>query len=263
MTRILVKKFCEKKNMHRIILITFPKAGTYLTKSVLEFLGLEFTGLHLQTSHFTNYAGASYLVARYHPELLKKNVPLWKSLKRIKDNQFAVGHIAFSTRNRLTLATTPKILQVREVRSCLVSYFAFLRETGRQKSAAKEWFHIEDLQNSFAEFLVDQGRARIQMYAALARWKTEAQIPTVRFEWLKEGDYTSLARTFNKARLLKREVVEPAVAQAVESAFAAQTVTKSESNRTSMFGEVWTETAEEFFIDNGGVSVNLQLGYTG
>lgn len=245
----------------KVILVSMPKAGTYLATGVLQKLGWNFSGYHLQTTHYTDYTEGETEVARFEPEKLKVEMPLEESLRLIGRKQFAVGHLPMNPAVTRLLRGFEIIFLQREVRSAICSYFRFLRETGRQNSREKDWFSEPDLKLAFHSFLEDQGARRIEMYAAFHRWRGLKQVRLLCFEWFKQGEYEKISSAlrglvgFGGRRKIERAVLETSAAASLTRSKKAETGPK--------FGvdSFWSEHAEDFFIRHGGLEANRLLGY--
>ena len=245
----------------KLIVISLPRGGTYLTSALLTNLGVEPSKLHLQVDSYTDYRDADAHTARFHPEKLRVHEPIEKSLELIGENEFAVGHIQCNTSNRQRLAGWAKLLLVREVRSALVSYFTFLRETARQNAKAHDWFHESDPQQAFVMYLQQQGRRRVKMYEGIGRWFRVTDTPVVRFKWLRQGNAAAVAAALNEVDPFFADVDEPSVADALTQARGTKTITKADNVKRDSMSEVWSDDAEALFAQYGGPRVNVMLDY--
>jgi hypothetical protein len=84
----------------RVLVISMPKAGTYLLAAYLKKLGLVDTGIHINDDGFSDYRGKtiSEVVSRY------REFRTFCSLSTVTDlmheGQFAVGHISCNSTTR-------------------------------------------------------------------------------------------------------------------------------------------------------------------
>ena len=244
----------------KLFVTSMPKSGTYLAVEFFRVLGFHYTGLHLAQKTYIDYSKADLHSSTYHPETLRVNVPLWKSLRLINENAFACGHIGPKKINRLLLRRFNVVFLQREVRSALVSYFKFFKETGRQNAKNKKWYHIDSPVQSFSGFLEEQGDYRIRMYRNLANWVNISSVNILRFEWLISKDATNIL-SFLKRTIHDIDISTHYIEYLLDSVHTKKTITKSSNSSGLNFNNCWSEDAEYFFQQHGGPNINSLLGY--
>lgn len=117
------------------IIISQPKAGTYLCANLLQEFGLTFTGMHVRGNNYTQLDLDDLTYSRHHLKSLKKHVPLEDSLNLISDNQFAVSHLECFNREQTALVSFKKILLLRDYESAKKSWNTWSRITGKSKDS--------------------------------------------------------------------------------------------------------------------------------
>ena len=91
----------------KYMVISQPKAGTYLCANLLETLGLKFSGVHIDPGMYRIFYNNNPL------DYDKHDVGLDRALSVVPEGQFGVGHIPCTEENKLFLQDTKKILITR------------------------------------------------------------------------------------------------------------------------------------------------------
>jgi hypothetical protein len=112
----------------RTMIISQPKAGTYLCANLLKEFGLTQLPMHLSEWRYEIYQ-ENKLYRRIQK-------PFLETIKRVKDNQFAVTHISATTEFYEGLRDFKKIIVLRPLEERLESWHRF---TG--VAPAKLWSH--------------------------------------------------------------------------------------------------------------------------
>ena len=125
-------------NELRCIIISQPKAGTYLCANLLQELGLGFEGFHLNENKSHKYKvhelnSLTSLQITKQAKIIKK--PLKETLKLIKNNHIAVSHLAYKKETEKILANFKKILLVRDYESSVESWDRWRIATNRKKDS--------------------------------------------------------------------------------------------------------------------------------
>lgn len=135
----------------RVLIISQPKAGTYLCGSFLKSLGLHHTYIHLAEDNYTHYDPANLEQGRQSPHEYKKNKPLNLSLKMIKNNSFAMCHINCTYQNINLTQDFKRIILTRDYQDANKSWKRWVTESGRpgrgeldrkKHAAILEWLKI-------------------------------------------------------------------------------------------------------------------------
>lgn len=113
----------------KVIIISQPKAGTYLTANLLQEFGLTFSGYHVSESCYQKYDLNNLTDSVKNPYKYTIDSELSKSLELIVDNEFAVSHLGYNTENKKKLKNYKKIVVSRNYSDTLESWerFAELR----------------------------------------------------------------------------------------------------------------------------------------
>lgn len=112
----------------KAVIISQPKAGTYLAANLLEFLGMSFSHIHIDPGMYRIFKNND----------LKKferfGGDVSKAVSNLQDNQFAVGHIPFVKQNQESLSNFKKILVVRNQKEILDSAQRYKKEKNQDVS---------------------------------------------------------------------------------------------------------------------------------
>ncbi|HRR55417.1 MAG TPA: hypothetical protein P5568_02700 [Acidobacteriota bacterium] len=238
----------------RVLVISMPKAGTYLLAAYLKKLGLVDTGIHINDDGFSDYRGKtiSEVVSRY------REFRTFCSLSTVTDlmheGQFAVGHISCNSTTLGEVAGTRIIFSKRELRSALISQMRWLARPGRGEDWT--WKGIKDPKFRLLEFLYCCGSQLISWYESISPWSFQPGVLTISFECIVGADPETVQRLAMQAgadmppqravRLLRDVLEKP---------------TKTWSGRISKLAEYWSREAEELFQRLGGAKLNQRLGY--
>ena len=83
----------------RVMIISQPKAGTYLCANILKELGLKFAGFHIGEPKYDRYPELNhprYKEVLKNPKLAETKCPMEESVKLVRDGHFGVGHFLYN-----------------------------------------------------------------------------------------------------------------------------------------------------------------------
>ena len=128
---------CATKSVmsKKVIVISQPKAGTYLCANVLQELGLRFDGYHLGEKKYEKYPPPSaphYQAAIRDPKTVETRQRLHRSVKLIEPGAFAVSHLLYTIENELLLADYHKICVTRPETEIIDSLKRWEQFSGRK-----------------------------------------------------------------------------------------------------------------------------------
>ena len=109
----------------KVIIISQPKAGTYLAANLLQELGLTFSGYHISESYYQKYDLNNLTDSVKHPHRYKILSELSNSLESIADNEFSVSHLEHKQENKEILYNYKKIIVSRNYSNALESWKRF------------------------------------------------------------------------------------------------------------------------------------------
>jgi len=232
----------------RVVIITQPKSGTYLTSEIVRRLGFHQTYMHLRADSFDAYDGERLEEGRRAAKReFEVKCPIEESVKIVRSGQFAAGHLACDERTVTAFAPFRIVHLRRELRASLVSCFKFCVETGRHRVA-------EGGRADLAEWMRTWGRHVVQEAAGTAGWMGRPGVLSLRFEDLR-------ARPGEAVNMIARHLGVDGVDGEALYAEACATRTLTRSGSKVSFDEVWTDEVEAAFRELGGDSVNRKLGY--
>jgi len=82
----------------RILVVSIPKAGTYLMSQTLTELGYSPTHMHIGENAYSQYDPQRLQEGRDHPSRFRIKADWQKALNNIDRHHFAVSHLAFDNR---------------------------------------------------------------------------------------------------------------------------------------------------------------------
>ena len=243
----------------RVLVCSFPKAGTYFLAEILTARGFRSTHFHISKREYSDYGSGSREAHRRHPEQFRVEKDLAESLALIRPGEFGVGHLPCDEEVLRAAGDFRVVFLYRDLRDCVISYMRFLAETGRDNSAAMEW-----IQETGPARLI----AFLKLYSwffevagAMLGWLTNPQAVSVSYEALAgdSGRDEQLASVMRICQHVGRRTDGEGAARIVEAALNKETLTWS-GGRTRR-SEFWSPQAEEIFVARGGAAVNQALGY--
>jgi hypothetical protein len=250
---------CAKK----VIVLSSPKAGTYLMGGILENLGLTDLEIHLGTSVLTDYRYKSNREKIETAWRLERPIPLDVSASLILPGQFAVGHIPFEPWTYDLLRGFVRILGIRELRSSLVSWVRFeyrrLKADPERNPGNRSWVSEDWGTPIMRAFLAAEGAWFLDIVRSVYGWFKEPNTLVFRFEELL-GDFGVDAQQRIVARIctalgLNVEMGYPALMKTLGSE------TQTFSGQRSNLGPFWDACVEDDFRRLGGIELNALLGY--
>jgi hypothetical protein len=127
-----------------MIIISQPKAGTYLCSEIVKNLGLHQTYMHLSQLFYSQYDSDRMFESRRFPKKFQVKKPLEESVDLIEPNSFAVTHVDCTPENIKLFDRFKKVVLVRDINEILVSRKRWLQESGRAvtnsgKQKPKKW----------------------------------------------------------------------------------------------------------------------------
>lgn len=234
-----------------VLVISVPKAGTYLLSEVLKNLGLEASDLHINVNEYQNYQGATINDALLHPENYTVASPLSRTLNLLEKKQFAVSHLPARNKilskgqcsKRQILSNFRTILLIRDLRKCLVSHMNFdyfLRCSSKPDRSSDKKF-------IFKQYLQANEERLFYLYANLIPWLQESEIQVLKYEDLASNEVDELL-DFSKS----------AVSSAIKHSLSTKTLTRSKLNNSHDI--YWDEDSLKLY-ERRIKSLNQILGY--
>ena len=117
----------------KTIIISQPKAGTYLCANLLKEFGLQMSGYHFSRNNYQKYDLDNLEHCRNNPSFYTVKEKFSRSIHFIEENQFGVGHLEYRAgwENLLQNLNFKKIVLTRDIESCRRSWEEWATYTGR------------------------------------------------------------------------------------------------------------------------------------
>jgi hypothetical protein len=242
---------------NRVLVVSIPKAGTYLVAEVLKALGYRSTGMHLAETAYSDYHGADLDEARRNPVRFARSELLSQSLMRIAVGQFAVGHLTCKEEIVQATASFKRIYLTRNLRTALISYMRFLTATERLGAKDSSWYAIANPQPRIVDFLRTSAPILLgRLYKDLAGWSQVSGVLHVHFEDLMHEQEMAPRVIQSIAAFLGLTACD--AWRVLSSSLASDTITKSEG--LTQLADYWSPEAERQFNAIGGAELNDRLG---
>ena len=116
----------------KTLIISLPKAGTYLCSNLLVEFGIEQSYMHFNPNNFQKYKADQMDEARTNPGKFTRKLKFKDAFTYLRDGSFAVSHLPFDSQRQTLLQDTKKILLLRDREEILESYERWNAATGRK-----------------------------------------------------------------------------------------------------------------------------------
>lgn len=247
----------------RVLIVSPPKAGTYLAANLLTGLGFVSTGLHIMARHVSDYRFASLDTARNNPGSVSFDIPqTGLALDLVQPGQFIVSHLPGDDETERTCADFVKILPMREMRATFVSHMRFFADTARTTAGKPRWIALPDGPERTVLALQDFGAVHLEMCRAVLGWLGRPGVRTLRFEdlWGDNGQARQHAAVQEVARHAGAPVPVSVDIDALLSRVLKQK-NKTWSGERTRLARWWCAEAEAIFRSLGGPELNARMGY--
>lgn len=246
--------------MTKVIVCSIPKSGTYLVAEIVKQLGFRATNLHLGTHEFADYGAADLETGRRNPGQLIVSELIESSINRVRDGEFAVGHLPIETAPLLSGFRV--VFVCRNVRDVLISFCRWIAATGRDPDGGN-WRELQDGPDKLLGFLERRGEDMYKIVSLAQDWHSTNQMPTweVTFEELM-GDFGK-SKTISAMRRIAdatdRRYSDADLLWVLQKAKSADTLTRS-TGRTNR-RRWWNRAVEREYRRRGFFEINKRLGY--
>jgi len=179
----------------RAVVISQPKAGTYLAANLIEYLGMDFSHIHIDPGMYRIFKNNDLK----NFERFRGDVS--KAVSNLKDNQFAVGHIPFVKQNKEALKDFKKILVIRDSKEIMESAKRYKNEKNQDVQTI---INSSNLKN-------------------IARWSEEKDVFVIKFAEMIEEN----SRKINEMQMYLFNQIKTDSLWAIRQAKVGDSLTKS------------------------------------
>jgi hypothetical protein len=240
-----------------VVVLSMPKAGTYLMGRVLALLGVSDTGIHFDEVGYQDNSGRSREVILANYRTFRKAARDSEVVLRIPAGHYCVGHARFSEELERALSQCQTLFLRREVRACVISMMRFCDRP--DWCGDRSWKDERDPRRKLLAYLKSDGGHFLEWLSGIALWERSPVVTRFRFEDLVVGGDRAAATVADVAKSVGFHVDLPQARKVIEIALRSNTVTKS--SRPSSIAEYWSDGAESEFERLGGHEMNEQIGY--
>lgn len=153
----------------KYFIISKPKSGTYLCSNILKILGLIQTFMHISEKYYHQYDPNNIEDGRLNPKKYQLSVPIEKSILKVPENSFAVGHLQPKKENLQLLVDFKKIFLHRNLEDRKMSAGRWTLETPRKPinfSFSEEikmdaWRSVDNTFSLSFEDMIDKNQEKI------------------------------------------------------------------------------------------------------
>lgn len=261
----------------RTILVSIPKAGTYLAAQILQRLGLTDSHLHVryddQATGIYDFRDTPVKMSMSEQEQHFRDQPLRDSLAMIRNGEFVLGHLPPLPDVKQLLYLDFKIVfLVRDLRDCLISHMRYMISVGAITANESSWSAIPDDRERFKQYLInyaDRVGPLVNM-KLIACWEYDLRNPypgmeifKLHFEELVSPDKAAASKAVHSLAKFLGLQEHLDINAMIQSVTGAETLTKS--GKQTVRERYWSPFAEEWFagriLDAQGNNVNKMIGY--
>lgn len=267
----------ESKNQKRVILVSVPKAGTYLVAQILKHMGLNDSHLHVryddQEIGVYDFRDVPVKMSISDQNRRFRAMPLKNSLALIQNGEFVLGHLPPIPEVKEQLYTDFKIIfLVRDLRDCLISHMRYMISIGAITADDHPWCTIADDREKFKQYLRNYAEnvGVLVNMKLIACWEYDLHNPypgmeifKLRFEDLVNSNKAITGSVIKSlANFLDIELTQD-IETLLKQILAAKTYTKSDG--LTKRETYWSPFAEQWFneriYDLQGNNENELIGY--
>lgn len=267
----------QNQEKNRVILVSIPKAGTYLAAQMLARLGLDDSHLHLRYDErgigIYDFRNAPVKMSMSDQEERFRPMPLAEALAMVRSGEFVLGHLPPIPEVKQQLYTDFRIVfLVRDLRDCLISHMRYMINVGVITLVDHPWCTIPDEKERFKQYLLKYAEevGPLVNMKLIACWEYDLHNPypgmeifKLRFEDLVSADKVLMRTTIRSlAKFLQMEERHD-IDEMIQSVIGAETLTKS--GEQTVRERYWTPFAEKWFeeriADAQGNNINKMIGY--
>jgi hypothetical protein len=244
----------------RIAVISVPKSGTYLLGEILKSIGFLDVGIHGAAWGFQDFRVGSIEEKLSQIAMRTVRLPIEEYVDLIRPGQFVLGHFPHELRVLTAITGFKRILLVRDLRDCFVSYMRYVARLGALSGNAPDWSKLQDKISQMELFAETEGAQFFELVRPLQGWLTDRGTLLVRYEDLM-GDHgkTRLAAAL-KAMVDHIGVFGDGAVPDIARARVVDTLTAT-GERTNRV-EWWSAKVEGRFEELGGTTLNALMGYS-
>jgi hypothetical protein len=245
----------------RIVVCSFPKAGTYYLSAILDRLGLKWNGYHAIDGSVTDYRSTSREGARNSSKSLTRPVELGEILSLVQNGEHLLSHISGSEEAKHLLKPFKVVFLHREVRATFISHMRFFSSTNRGTERTDSWRMLPDGPDKTLAAFEDFGAIHLGMCRALLSWHGDVGGLELDFETLigDRGEDAASNAVLRLARYcdLSSEGLDPiSILTAIRG-----TLTNTWSGKRSDVASNWSAGVERMFRAEKGHEINQALGH--
>lgn len=245
----------------RAIVISLPKAGTYMLGRLLDRVGFVDSEWHVSEFLLTDYRGLS--TEQKRGPLFRDRVvhlPIGVSAGLVADGQFLVGHLPLTPYVRSSLTRFCKLFMYRNLVDAIFSRMRFRIDSGREPRSIP-WVSMQPGPAQAVAYLEAVGRQRLyDGLAPLLGWASEPGVVPIAYEQLT-GDRGDQERDSCVRRIA--EALGVPCDQALHT-FGSDVLgqpTPTLSGRRTDAAQYLDREVEKRLDDWGIVELNRRLGY--
>ena len=241
-------------NENKLIIISLPKAGTYLLSEIVKLMGFGPTSIHVSLDHIEDYRYASLKDAN----MVRRFISIDTVVKLVTSGQFIAGHIPYCLQSKIVLKNYKKIFIYRNLRDLLVSALRSAFVIGWNDNNIIQIKNLDNKQKQLEKFLELEGLRRAEEMESISKWIDEDDVLKISFEEIY-GDY-GLDKQMSAINSVSDFLGSPHLSsENIDSILRTETLTFS-GERSNVI-DYWNDKIESIFRQLKFDEINKKLGY--
>ena len=222
--------------------------------NMLKHFNLMFAGVDIGPNCIVDHRGLTPEEQRdwiHH----KHKLPMAQAFSMVLPGQFVQSHqppVKNNVNVKQLLKGWKKVFTCRNLRYTLISHMRWLPRAGVKP---QPWFNLPDGPKKMLAYVKDPGLNHLIAVREKIKWLKE-DVVLIRFESLVNAEWDEQYATLDK--LSNYLGVHPDYDRVLEEV-GKKTMTST--GKLSTLDQYWNDELEEWFIENGGNTLNKKLGY--
>lgn len=246
---LLAEGCIDKEPQNRVLIITQPKAGTYLAAEILSMAGFHNTHLHLGLDRLQAYDKRFLSEGIARPRQFDVAISIEQSRKLIRFGEVAVSHLPYSNELEVLISNYKIIHIKRELRSAFRSWARMLLYSNKFGEEVSSAIRREGI----AGFMRVRGKVNIVKAININGWRRAKNVHSITLEELLSDPEKEVANML--------EHVGSPLADNAPTIWSRVTQMPTLTSSEKYPELSWTPHDELVFKEIGGPAANKVLGY--
>jgi hypothetical protein len=244
----------QRRRESRVVILSVPKSGTYMYGEILKEFGFIDSGVHGAQWGFADLRWGQK--AEILSSLQRRNVPisLQHYIDLVRPGDFLLSHLPFEEETSSLLQPFRRILAIRDLRDCFVSYMRYAAKYRFLADEAATWPGLPEGPERMAGFAESlEATQFFKLSTPVLSWRTDPDVLVLLYEDIV-GDNGPEASDAAIKRLGRHVGASEAGQVDLSVILGRDTITAS--GRRSRWQDYWNQTVDDAFGKLGGHALN-------